>query len=355
MRYLLLTFLLSLFWLSAKSDTTTLIKEVLIDGETVPFQENSKISFRSDQVLFVVIDQDKLKDSIYYQLENHEDTLQYLSTTIISYSGLRVGSRVLILDSKKGNRMKIKLEIVAGRKDFFNDWTFFTLLIIYLSLILGGALFFIHLSKTRYNQREIEIRATWAKRLHTDIGGDLSGLELRFKTFEKKIQTPGAKIQSRIRGIQEILDEIQQKLRFLFNLIDPIKDSFFIMLETIEHYAIRDCKEKDIQFHFEKNIELTAIKMDIGRINKLYLILKEIILNAIKYSEAHNIYLIIKREGKGIQITVSDDGIGFDKETVDRRNGLDNIESDAKKGFMDLEYQSEINQGTIFKIFIPNL
>ncbi|MCG7860231.1 ATP-binding protein, partial [Flavihumibacter sediminis] len=70
----------------------------------------------------------------------------------------------------------------------------------------------------------------------------------------------------------------------------------------------------------------------------LYLIFKEAVNNAVKYSEASNLEIEIKRNGNKVVMEIRDDGKGFDQGTVGSSNrvslsgnGLNNMKNRARE------------------------
>jgi signal transduction histidine kinase len=54
---------------------------------------------------------------------------------------------------------------------------------------------------------------------------------------------------------------------------------------------------------------------------------KEILTNVAKHSSCNRASVNLKVSGNEVSLSVIDDGLGFDRETVRRGNGLDNISS----------------------------
>jgi len=69
------------------------------------------------------------------------------------------------------------------------------------------------------------------------------------------------------------------------------------------------------------------------------MIIKESINNSIKYSDCSVIELLIKNKGAKLNIAISDNGKGFDKETITSGYGLKNILHRAE----EIGYHAAIN------------
>ena len=98
-------------------------------------------------------------------------------------------------------------------------------------------------------------------------------------------------------GLQEALEE-------LVNISSIIKD---ISVKLVFDKKIKSC-------HFGKKIELM-----------IYRIVQEQLNNIGKYAQAKNVSIILKKEKGGLQLTVTDDGVGFDMSTKGKGIGLRNM------------------------------
>jgi signal transduction histidine kinase len=84
-----------------------------------------------------------------------------------------------------------------------------------------------------------------------------------------------------------------------------------------------------------------------------FLIFKEAVNNAAKYSKCEQAAVHVFVENNKLKLLVKDNGIGFDAKTADSGNGLGNMQkrADAIKG--KLELKSEIGIGTAITLIVP--
>ena len=82
----------------------------------------------------------------------------------------------------------------------------------------------------------------------------------------------------------------------------------------------------------------------------LYLIVKEAINNAVKYSEATTLLLNIDEYDGKLSIEVNDNGKGFDKQNVKLGNGLTGMNKRAKEIGAEFDLKSELTIGTTLSI-----
>ena len=150
---------------------------------------------------------------------------------------------------------------------------------------------------------------------------------------------------SKIKINKEIIDMVM--------LMDDIYESFEILI-----------KDKNIKFNYCNKYEEIYIWGDYDRLKQVFV---NIIKNSIEAIENNGIInLDVSLEGKTVLISISDNGIGMDKEELDnikemfyttKKNGtglgvaLSNEIVLAHNGVM--EYESEINKGTKCIVKLP--
>jgi signal transduction histidine kinase len=85
----------------------------------------------------------------------------------------------------------------------------------------------------------------------------------------------------------------------------------------------------------------------------LYLIFKEAINNAIKYSGTNALNVMIKLNQKNLVMHIKDYGKGFNENIVLKGNGLENMQIRAKELKGDLLVKSQSGQGTELNLTFP--
>jgi two-component system, NarL family, sensor kinase len=82
----------------------------------------------------------------------------------------------------------------------------------------------------------------------------------------------------------------------------------------------------------------------------LYRILQETLTNVVKYAQAQNCIITITKEVNGIQITIHDNGIGFNVNETKKGIGMKNIFERVKELNGKIELKSDKKSGTQYKI-----
>ncbi len=196
--------------------------------------------------------------------------------------------------------------------------------------------------------QEIE-RKKIASVLHDSISAQLSSAGLHLSAFAATTDSKSEEIaKTRI-----ILKEAHDKVRDLSHELLPTLLAKFGLL-----YALQDLCEKNsnslIEFEYHSNI--TAKK----RYNeeyemKVYFIVTELLNNILKHSGAHHARLTVNESNQHLEITIADDGKGFDtsKSVISDGFGLTQIRARIANMKGKFVVDSKPGGGTLIRIRIP--
>jgi signal transduction histidine kinase len=110
----------------------------------------------------------------------------------------------------------------------------------------------------------------------------------------------------------------------------------------------------DILFEFEFDPEIAGYSLSMEKRKNFYMTFKEAINNAVKYSEAKNVKVSIRRSGRDhIKMTIADDGKGFDMKKPRKGNGIWNIGYRAREMKGKFELDSVPGRGTRLELEFP--
>jgi signal transduction histidine kinase len=135
--------------------------------------------------------------------------------------------------------------------------------------------------------------------------------------------------------------------------INPVNDSLDKVVVKMKVFTSEILEPKNISYHFSEDESLKGISMDADKRKNLFLIFKEAINNAAKYSGATNVEITLQQTAKKLTMTVVDNGSGFDEHNVRRGNGLGNMHARAKELSAQFKLTSVINSGTYIELEMP--
>ena len=82
-------------------------------------------------------------------------------------------------------------------------------------------------------------------------------------------------------------------------------------------------------------------------------IVQEAIANIIKHAHASEIVISAKLCGTCIKVSITDNGIGFDMNTIKKGRGLKNLQNRASILKAELSIQSDHAQGVQLQLWLP--
>ena len=99
--------------------------------------------------------------------------------------------------------------------------------------------------------------------------------------------------------------------------------------------------------------ELEKVKLTMQQRKNIYLIFKEALNNAVKYSGTEKININASIQNKELVMRVKDFGHGFNSGTVKKGNGLDNMQNRAKEMNAKFYIESGAETGTLITLTMP--
>ncbi len=207
-----------------------------------------------------------------------------------------------------------------------------------------------HAQQQRLEEGKQQEKKRIARELHDGVMGKLTSIRLNLFIIGKK-QDPET-IQKALAHIDEI-HEVEKEIRNIaydlgtdtFNAnVDfiTIVRSIFLAMET--HSGTLFTLEAD------DDIDWQAIDGHLKM--QLYRILQEASQNIVKHASASRVTVSIRRK-TALIVTITDDGIGFDKRSINKGFGLVNMKDRVNELGGKLKIQSAPGSGTILMITVP--
>ncbi len=223
-----------------------------------------------------------------------------------------------------------------------------------LLLIAGFVFNRYQLKKKIEGQKElIVVRNNIARDLHDEIGSTLTSIKILSEVSKNNLEKNMGKSAALLSKITEQSEQMQQGMSDIVWAITPDNDRMGNMLVRMREYTTFALEPKNIAVSFIIEEEMLTESLDMKQRRDLFLIFKEAVNNAAKYSEATYVKIMLKREQGDIKLSVQDDGKGFEQVAGGSSNGLKNIKSRAGQLGGFAEIVSAKNKGTTVSIKFP--
>lgn len=228
--------------------------------------------------------------------------------------------------------------------------------IFFVAFILFAGFLIIHRFRVvQKAKRQIEIekmRNNIARDLHDDIGSTITGINILSNVLLKQENNPVA-MHSNLQKIKENSAFIMESMVDIVWAINPLNDTVEKIIYRMKEFAAEILEPLNIRFQFEQKGDIAAVRLDPAKRKDFFLIYKEAINNAAKYSHCSNIAIVIRYAGKNLQMNITDDGEGFDEAIIKKGNGICNIRERAKEMNALLHYYTKLGNGTSVMLDVP--
>jgi len=195
------------------------------------------------------------------------------------------------------------------------------------------------------------MRNAIASDLHDEIGSTLSSITVYSDIIQQK---------ERDGDLREIAGRISDSSRnILVNMsdivwtINPQNDRFDNVLIRMKSIADELLGAQNKQLHFTAEDGLNDIKLQMNKRKNFYLIFKEALNNAVKYSNATQIWITVALQESRLHFTLRDNGCGFDAGEHRNGNGLNNMERRSRDLGGTIIIQSAPGAGTEIHLNFP--
>jgi len=236
----------------------------------------------------------------------------------------------------------VKIIILAP---FWQTWWFIT-----ISVLLVG-LFLYYLSTIRIkNLLAIEkLKSKLAADLHDNIGSGLTEISILSEVASRKIPVSNRILNSELNKISELSRLLVDNMSDIVWVVNPNRDSLHDLIIRLKDSYSDLLNSLNISFKTKNTDKIKDVKLPMDFKQNLYLILKEAVNNSIKHSKCGQIILDANYRNDFIEISISDDGAGFDENEVVKGNGLKNMQARAAQIGGKINFKSSAESGTIIR------
>lgn len=304
--------------------------------DLVGYYESTK---QHDKALTALKEYHALKDS----LEGSEALVQLQQLEELYLSEKREQEITLL---KKEKELQL---LTISRQQSSN-----TLIIIALvSVVIISLLVLNRFKIVNQSKRLIEIekmRNTVARDLHDDLGSTLSSINILSQLV---LSESNGHVKDYFQRIRDHSSKMMESLSDIVWSINPNYDSLEEVMIKIKEFAVEILEPKNITYSFAFIDGMDHIKLDAEQRKNIFLIFKEAINNAAKYSEGSLVSFQVAVKEGFIEFSLSDNGRGFEREAMKAGNGLRNMEVRAKDILGKIKYETQSGKGTSVTLAVP--
>ncbi len=212
-------------------------------------------------------------------------------------------------------------------------------------LFLGGIVLLRNRSRLKAQIQELQLRNHIASDLHDEVGSSLSSIHLLSQMIRNQPENSADLLETMSHNVKETVDRITDMVW----VVKPEENEQGSLRERMERFAYDICNCAGIELELDiADTKKNTLTMDQRK--NIYLIFKEAVNNAVKYSGTEKLTVELTQKGKNLILNVKDYGRGFDPATVKSGNGLGNIQKRAKELNAELDISTRTGEGTAVKL-----
>lgn len=225
----------------------------------------------------------------------------------------------------------------------------------FLSLAALGAGASIHASH-RYRVRHLlaieRVKTRIATDLHDDIGSSLSQISILSELVRGRIDKGDLEVAQPLGEIATVSREMVAALSDIVWAINPRHDRLNDLAARMRRFAVDVLGARGIEVRFQAD-SYGDLRTSSEFRRDVYLIFKEAVNNAVRHAEC-TVARVELRVFKGrLELSVSDNGRGFELSTAGNGNGVANMRRRAAGLGGAFELHSEPGRGADLKLTVP--
>jgi PAS domain S-box-containing protein len=198
-----------------------------------------------------------------------------------------------------------------------------------------------------------EERARIARELHDDLSQRMALLQIALDDFGQKRSSLSPIEKQNLNNIANVVKEVSTDIRNLSHELHPS------MLELLGLVAAMEGLCREITRQHGLKVQFTYSNVN-GQMQKdvtlcLFRVVQEALRNAVKHSGAAEAHVALSGHGDRIELSVSDDGSGFDSDNVHEAAGIGliSMRERVKSVGGDISIESKVSHGTRIQVRVP--
>ena len=293
-------------------------------------------------------------DQYYYQLKGIDRNWVSAGThRSVTYANLAPGNYIFKVKSQNADGIETLHTTTLSfiiHPPWWRTWWAYLVWIILLSAIVYA----VYDYRKRSRQALSNVRQTIATDLHDDIGSTLNSISVYSEIAGRQLQINPENAKTLLEKMGSASRNMIDTMNDIVWAVNPKNDYFENILQRMQYFAGELLSGKNILLQFDIDEKVKNIKLPMGKRKNFYLIFKEAINNAYKYSDSKTVDVSIAKQALNIVMIITDDGEGFEIEKKhEAGNGLKNMHTRAKEMGAQLNITSWLNKGTRIELRMP--
>ncbi|MBL7939648.1 MAG: sensor histidine kinase [Flavobacteriales bacterium] len=191
------------------------------------------------------------------------------------------------------------------------------------------------------------VRTRIARDIHDELGSDLTKIAMLGSEAKRRMADGSDQVAPVLDRLGRLAREAGGALKDIVWSVDPEQDTWQGLVHHARVYAQRVLDGTGVEADLQFGHSGPDAPIDPATKRNIFLVLKEALNNALKYAQASRISVHLNTSMHGFQLTVSDNGPGFDPVNASQAgNGLRNMRTRAERLRAELRIRANDPQGT---------
>lgn len=350
-------------------------KEIGNDKEAINYFIKAVDWSKKNKFPLLLVDNYRGLSDVYERNSDYKKALLNFKKQVLykdSIMNLDIRSKQAELDTEYQTEQKEK-EILVQRAKLAekNIWILGGFSLAIFAVLLGFIFYTKQKQKATQLQKENELkdallkietqnklqeqRLRISRDLHDNIGAQLTFIISSVDNLKYGFKIEDEKLEGKLNGISSFTKETIYELRDTIWAMNKDAINFEDLKTRISNF-IENAKTAsqgiDFQFVCHGDFEATIFSSIEGM--NIYRIIQESINNALKHAQASKVFVNVRKENKGYEIEIIDNGRGFDSANTVSGNGLNNLKKRAKEINGEISVTSQEQIGTTVSLHLKH-
>ncbi|MFC5050758.1 sensor histidine kinase [Rubritalea spongiae] len=216
-------------------------------------------------------------------------------------------------------------------------------------LLSLGILIFVYWMRRSKKMAQLRLRRQIHSDLHDEVGSNLGSISLMAEQLESL-----AKDQQIKEGLEDLSllgREAYASLREVLWLVDQRTIRLPVLIQKLAERAERVLNHAELSIEIPEHCPDQVVSLNFKR--HLIMFFKEVVHNCARHAHASKVHIAVSIMDTQLQLTVSDNGCGFDSSVPSSGWGLSNLKQRAKEMGGEMQLSSQPGKGTTTVLQFP--
>ncbi|MFN5319546.1 MAG: tetratricopeptide repeat protein [Bacteroidia bacterium] len=323
--------------------------------------DSAELIFRKEQVSTYLADLYQIRSQIFEDAGNTTKALEAYKKHISLRDSISEAQKTEEIqrlqteyetDRKEQQIALLKAEGNAQESEISRrNWLIFSLVLLVAVIVALSVVVYNQALVRKERKRQQELNRI-AGDLHDDVGASLSAIRMYSEMLKSKGEQSAPQLSPIAARISDNAREIIQNMSDIVWAIKPGEEGFSALQNRVWNTALAICEAREISLNFTATEELKEWKPDIELRNDMFLVCKEAVNNAVKYSGSNKLDVAFSVENNTVKISIRDYGNGLPEQHREG-NGLKNMEQRTLKHKGVCERNNHPDGGLFLKFSFP--